>query len=184
MDDLIVTDLAHQQRAATARPSQRVAVLILVSPALFLLHEVEEYFTMLPWIGSHGGFLPEFVRARVPDHPSFILQVGVFLFAAFLFVAIACVRSRAPGWPFMVYAMLVLARLENAIGHIAMAVIFRGYAFGVITAALIVGPVSIILLRRMVAEQLVRSASLIRLAWWGLWIQVFVLAGVFVVYYR
>ena len=184
MDDLIVTDLDHQQQAATARPPQRVAVLILVSAALFPLHEVEEYFTMLPWISTHGGFLPEFVRARVPDHPSFILQVGVFLFATFFLVAIACVRSRAPGWPFTVYAVLVLARLENAVGHLAMAVIFRGYTFGVITAALVVCPVSVILLHRMVAHHLVPSASLLRLAWWGLWIQVFVLAGVFAFYYR
>lgn len=169
----------------TAPPASRHGdLLLLASPGLFLLHEVEEYHTMLPWIRAHGDVLPELVRARAPDDPSFILLGGALLFAVFVAVAIACIRSGTSRRLWTLFAILVLARLENSVGHMAMTAIFRGYTFGVITAALIVFPLSLLIVRELVLRGVVERASLPRHAVWALGLQALVLGTSFVLNFR
>jgi hypothetical protein len=131
-----------------------------ILPPLYLLHELEEYWTALPWLRANQAALPEFMRIDVPSGAGFILIAAAVFFL--VFAAAAFMISRQPErqvW-YSVLAVLVLARLENGLWHIAQSVLFGGYTPGVVTAALVVVPVSLAALLALVARERVAVKSL------------------------
>jgi hypothetical protein len=116
------------------------ATWILASPALFLLHELEEYRTMIPWVREHSAQIPAFIRNLVPATASYLAYGAVIFFVVFTIAGILAVRSRPLSMSFTLFAILLLARLENGLFHIVQSLLLRTYTPGVITAALIVCP--------------------------------------------
>jgi hypothetical protein len=60
-----------------------------------------------------------------------------------------------------VLAVLVLARLENGMGHIAHALWFREYTPGLLTAVLVVIPVAFFVLKGMLRQEIIKRKSLV-----------------------
>lgn len=60
----------------------------------------------------------------------------------------------------MVLAILFTARLENAVLHTIESIVFMQYTPGVVTAILIVLPLTFYLMRRLVRLELIRRAWL------------------------
>src|SRR5678816_1326326 len=78
----------------SAQMSRRLGLWILAAPLLFVLHEAEEYRTMLPWLAEHESIIPKAIRAFIPRDPAFIAYAGVFFLMVFLIVGVWAVRSR------------------------------------------------------------------------------------------
>ncbi|HUQ20570.1 MAG TPA: HXXEE domain-containing protein [Gemmatimonadaceae bacterium] len=124
--------------------------LLIATPILFAFHELEEYWTALPWLRQHQSALPKFLRGVIPASADFILIAGVLFFVVFAGVAACIIRNPQSRVFYAVFSVLVFARLENALGHVAQSVVFRGYTPGVLTALLIVLPLSVVVLRDFV----------------------------------
>jgi hypothetical protein len=133
----------------------------LAVPFLFVFHEIEEYRTALPWMMAHQSQLPDILRKAVPADATFILFAGIVFFI--VFAAAAAMVLKNPGSRFWctVFAVLILARLENALMHLAQSAIFRSYTPGVLTAVLIVAPVSLWILREFIREKRITTRSFI-----------------------
>jgi hypothetical protein len=140
--------------------SRRLGLWILAAPLLFVLHEAEEYRTMLPWLAEHESIIPKAIRSFIPRDPAFIAYAGVFFLMVFLIVGVWAVRSRPLSAAWIVLAALFAARLENAVLHTIESIVFFQYTPGVLTAVLIVLPVTSFLLWQMLRQGLIRSSWL------------------------
>ena len=135
----------------------RARTLILAAPPLFLLHEMEEYRTMLPWIEEHASIIPAFVRSVIPSTPAFIACAGFLFLILFTIAGVIALRSRPLSIAWIVLAMLFVARLENAVLHMIESVALMQYTPGAVTAVLLVFPVSFYLVRQFVRDNMIRK---------------------------
>lgn len=133
--------------------------VILAAPPLFVLHEMEEYLTVLPWIAGHEP-IPEFVRSLVPDSAAPFAVGGVLFLILFTVAGALALRSRPHSVAWVVLAVLIVARLENALLHIIISIFRMQYTPGVLTAVLLVLPLSLYLIRNFLRLDLVRSTWL------------------------
>jgi hypothetical protein len=139
--------------------SSGTRILLIATPILYAFHELEEYFTALPWLRQHQSALPEFLRGVIPATANFILIAGIVFFGVFAIVAACIIRNpQSRAW-YLIFGVLVLARLENGLGHILQAVLFRGYTPGVLTALFIVIPVSVLVLRDFLKSGAINKRS-------------------------
>ena len=135
----------------------RTSNVILAVPPLFLLHEAEEYLTMLPWIAEHLSIIPPIVRAVVPDSPLFLAYAGIFFLVIYAVAGVVAIRSAPATAPWFILGMLLAARLENAILHCFESIALMMYTPGVITALLIVLPITAYLLITLTRQGLLRK---------------------------
>ena len=154
---------SHPQRGSSIRVSEvrdKTAMRgwILAAPPLFLLHEMEEYRTALPWIEKHASIIPEFVQPMIPDGPAFIAYAGLFFLVVFTGAGIVALRSRPQSIAWIVLAILFTARLENGLLHMIESIVLMQYTPGVLTAVVVVLPVSFYILRRLLRFDLIRAA--------------------------
>jgi hypothetical protein len=153
-------------------------ILVLGSPILFATHELEEYWTVLPWLHRHRADLPTFLQGRLPDGSSFILIAGVaFLLIFGVVAALVVERPEARVWAGL-FAILILARLENALMHVGQAVWFRGYAPGLITAVTVVLPLSCFVLGRLTRARRLSTRSFVWMVPVGFVVQLAAVAAV------
>jgi hypothetical protein len=117
---------------------------------------MEEYRTMLPWIEKHASIVPAFVRSLVPDTPAFIAYAGLLFLIVFSVAGVIALRSKPLSIAWVLLAILFLARLENAVLHMIESLALMRYTPGVLTAVLLVFPISFYLLRQFVREDLIR----------------------------
>ena len=119
-------------------------------PAAVALHEAEEW-NILEWEEHNFVNVPPKTRASVR---TFLVFFSLF---GFLLTAL----SVLPGDP-QLAALIVLAFAAgaslNALQHVFYALLFRQYAPGVITAILLILPVSVYLAGRAIGERLVPAA--------------------------
>ena len=119
---------------------------------------------MLPWIREHESLIPSAIRRLIPSDSGFIAYAGIFFLALYLIAGLWAIRSRRQSIPWIVLATLVVARLENAGLHTIESVALMQYTPGVLTAVLVVLPITVYLLTRMVKLGLIRAAWLPRIA--------------------
>ena len=136
--------------------NSRTRTWVLTAPPLFLLHEMEEYRTMLPWIDKHASIIPAFVRSVIPDTPAFIAYAGLLFLIVFTVAGVIALRARPLSVAWTVVAILFAARLENAVLHMIESIALMRYTPGVLTAVLLVFPVSFYLVRQFVRDNLIR----------------------------
>ena len=120
-----------------------------------MLHEMEEYRTMLPWIAEHRSIVPDFVRSIIP---AFIGYAGLLFLILFTAAGIVALRSRPQSVPWIVLSILIVARLENAVLHAIESIALMQYTPGLLTAVLLVLPLSLYLIRRFLRRELIRSS--------------------------
>ena len=138
----------------------RTRWMILACPFLFVLHEAEEYLTALPWLTHHIALIPPSIARIIPDTPHFIAYGAVGFFVLFAAAGMLALRSAPRSIPWLIFAILITARLENAVLHTVESIALMEYAPGVITAILIVAPVTIYLMRRLIQLELISRSSL------------------------
>jgi len=123
---------------------------ILALPPLFLLHEAEEYRSMLPWLSEHPSLVPASVRAIIPDSPAFIAYGGILFLVIYAVSGVIAIRSRPLTAAWFVFGVLLAARMENAVLHCIESIGLMMYTPGVVTAALLVLPLTVYLLVTLV----------------------------------
>ena len=119
---------------------------------------MEEYRTMLPWIAEHRSIVPDFVRSIIPESPAFIGYAGLLFLILFTAAGIVALRSRPQSVPWIVLSILIVARLENAVLHAIESIALMQYTPGLLTAVLLVLPLSLYLIRRFLRRELIRSS--------------------------
>jgi len=131
---------------------------ILAVPPLFLLHEAEEYRTMLPWLSQHSSLVPEKIRAIIPDNSAFIAYGGILFLVIYAVSGVIAIRSRPATTAWFVFGVLLAARLENAILHCIESIVLMMYTPGVVTAVLLVLPLTLYLLVKLVRLNFLRRS--------------------------
>ena len=122
---------------------------------------------MLPWIDKHRSIVPVFVRSVIPDTPAFIAYAGLLFLIVFTIAGVIAHRSRPLSVAWIVLAILFVARLENAVLHMIESLVLMQYTPGIVTAVLLVLPVSLYLVRQFVRDNLIRTE----------WLAAIVIAG-------
>lgn len=128
--------------------TQRLRRLVWLLPVAFGLHEAEEW-NIVPWFQAH--FAP---RTDLTDLGARTLLVA-FTLAAFLYTGAASLLLGTRALLLAVLSLFVLAGFGNALTHLFWLFYFGSYAPGVLTAALLVAPLTIYLSVRAVREGLV-----------------------------
>jgi hypothetical protein len=113
---------------------------------------------MLPWIAKHSSVVPLAVRSILPESPAFIAYAGILFLIVYAIAGVTAIRSRPQTIAWLILAILLTARLENAILHLIESMAFRQYTPGVLTAALLVLPVTLYLLSRLLELDMVRRS--------------------------
>jgi hypothetical protein len=144
---------------------------------MFALHELEEYVTVLPWLRDNQNVLPTFLAGAVPTSAAFVLVAGAMFFLIFLAVASLIIGNPERRLWHVVFTVLVLARLENGLVHVVQASLFHGYTPGVVTAIVIVIPMSLLVLRELFGGGMVSKRSLIWMVPTGFVVQLIAIAG-------
>ena len=138
----------------------RTRTWILLAPFLFVLHEAEEYATALPWLGRHSSLVPSAIKGIVPDTPAFIAYAGAMFLVVYAIGGALAIRSRPRSIAWMILAILMTARLENAVLHAIESLVLRQYTPGVLTAVLLVLPITLYLLRQFIRDGVIRRSWL------------------------
>ena len=144
---------------------------ILACPLLFLLHEAEEYKTMLPWIAEHRLALPDSLESMIPRSPAFIAYAGVIFLVVYAIAGVMAIRSRPQSIAWLILAILLVARAENALLHIIESIVLVQYTPGLMTAVFLVLPIAIYLLGRLIKLDLIRKSWLPGIALAGFVVQ-------------
>lgn len=122
--------------------------LILAFPILYLIHDIEEIFTVEPFLRQH---------TVIPFHVT-TLQFTIAFLLLWALTFIGCVQAvrnrRFLGMkPHTFFAFLVPGIFfANGVGHFLQFLFFRSYVPGLITAVLIIYPYSLVALRLLLRE--------------------------------
>jgi len=124
-----------------------------VFPVAFVVHDFEELLTMPAWFRAHQHELRTFlthlgVGPFIDSFPTTFARAALAI-APFLILVCAVTAGVSLRWQSGVwralYGGLLGAFLLHTFTHVAWAVIFRAYTPGLITAVLVVAPVSLFL---------------------------------------
>src|SRR4051812_6119208 len=122
---------------------------LLALPIAFLLHDLEELFTVRRWMEANPHRVAPFIRDNVPLDNATLLEAFAVFFGVYLLAVIALLRnprSRAAG---VILAVLIMARLTNGVAHVAQGIVFSGYTPGLITAIVLEIPVAVYAVREL-----------------------------------
>ncbi len=132
-------------------------LVIWTFPVAFLVHDVEEIFTMERFARENRERVPKFLRNIVTINTTqFTIGVGV-LFVITLLAAFLATRSPRQ---MDIFTIALSAFLLHVIGHIAFPILFRRYTPGLITAVIIVLPYSLYTFYRLYSANLVGDDNL------------------------
>lgn len=159
-----------------ARAPRWLRPAILASPLVFLVHDLEEYVTQRPWLEAAGELIPELIRARIPS-----LETYAWAFAALFVIQLAAALAAARPSPgrgvTVLFAVLVMGRLANAITHGVQALLLGGYVPGLVTGVGVVAPFAVLLTRGLLSRGWVRRSWLLPLLVAGFLVQAVAIAG-------
>lgn len=149
---------------------------ILASPLVFLIHDLEEYVAQRPWLEASGALVPEMIRARIPSLETYAWAFAV-LFVIQLAAALAAARPSPGRGITLLFALLVMGRLANAITHGVQALLLGGYVPGLGTGLAVVAPFAVLLTRGMLRRGWIRRRWLLPLLVAGFLVQLLAIAG-------
>lgn len=143
---------------------QRISIkrLIWLFPVVFILHDMEEVFTMVPWMEQHSEFME-----RLPFAPVITTTAQVAGAVAFewllTFVAAYCgVRALRRGTTHWFFMGLTAALLLNVFTHLGQGILAGGYIPGLWTAPAILLPYMLWLYGRLRLAGLIDRGGLVR----------------------
>ncbi|HLZ80332.1 MAG TPA: HXXEE domain-containing protein [Ktedonobacteraceae bacterium] len=130
--------------------------VIWAFPLAFLIHDLEEIFTMERFTHENRERFPKFLRnIGAISTTQFIAGVGV-LFVLTLLAAYLATKSQHEMDVFTIALMIFLI---HVMGHVIFLIYFRRYTPGLITAVVIVLPYSLYAFHRLFSANLVGSES-------------------------
>lgn len=135
--------------------------LIWLFPVVFILHDLEEVFTMVPWMRLH----PE-LMARLPFAPLVTTTAQVAGAVAFewllTFVAAYCgVRALRHGRTHWFFTGLTAALFLNIFTHLGQGILAGGYIPGIWTAPTLLLPYMLYLYGRLYIAGLIDRGGLV-----------------------
>jgi hypothetical protein len=117
-------------------------------PIAVTLHNAEEAIWMPRWAAGHAMQLP----VRPPGAEEIWVALVVFTVAAFAVTYLSARRGPESIWAYLTFGYIVTMLANVLVPHVPAAIVFRGYAPGVVTAVLINLPVMSLLTFRMLRE--------------------------------
>jgi hypothetical protein len=117
-------------------------------PIAVTLHNAEEAIWMPRWSAGHAAQLP----VHPPGAAEIIAALVVFTAAAFAVTYLSARRGPESIWAYLTFGYIVAMLANVFVPHVPAAIVFRGYAPGLVTAVLINLPVMGILVNRMLRE--------------------------------
>lgn len=148
----------------------RKALLWLV-PVFITLHNLEEAFLMPAFIEKRNAS----VTGAIPPitYKQFLIALFIITVIPYLIAFIWLGRS----WAVYLLVGFQVVMLINVIAHVLMALFFRGYTPGLVTALLINLPFSLYLLRRALRERWMSKGAVVWMFPAGLLVHGPLLAG-------
>jgi len=118
-------------------------------PIAVTLHNAEEAIWMPGWAANHL----EDVVGRPPGATEIRAALVVLAVAAFVATYLSVRRGPESVWAYLTFGYIIAMLANVFVPHVPAAIVFRGYAPGVVTAVLINLPVMSLLAVRMVRER-------------------------------
>ena len=118
-------------------------------PVALALHNAEEAIWMPGWQSRHAAQLP----LHPPGAFAFRLALVVLTLAAFVVTYYSARQGPGSIWAYLTFGSIVAMLTNVFVPHVPAAILFRGYAPGVVTAAFINLPLSSWLVLRAVRER-------------------------------
>ncbi len=136
--------------------------LIGLFPLIFIIHDLEEVFTMAPWMRQHPDLM-----ARLPLTPavtSTAQVAGAVAFEWVLTFAASCLGARElrRGRSHWFFISLTAALLLNVVTHVGQALLVGGYTPGILTAPTVVLPYMAVLYWRLYQAQIIDLRGFLR----------------------
>ena len=117
-------------------------------PIAVTLHNAEEAIWMPGWSAGHAAQL----QVRPPGAAGICAALVVFTVAAFGVTYLSARNGPESIWAYLTFGYIVAMLANVFVPHVPAAILFRGYAPGVVTAVLINLPVMSLLTFRMLRE--------------------------------
>jgi len=117
-------------------------------PVAVALHNAEEAIWLPVWDARHAAELP----IRPPGAVEFRVVLVVLTLAAFAVTYLSSRRGPESIWAYLTFGSIVTMLANVVVPHVPAAILFRGYAPGVVTAVLINLPLTSWLAWRAVRE--------------------------------
>ena len=131
-------------------------LVIWAFPLAFLLHDLEEIFTMERFSRENRERFPKFLRnIAAITTKQFTMAVGVLLVLTLL----ASYLATRPQRQVDLFTITLAIFLVHILGHVAQTMFFRRYTPGLITALLVVLPYSLYGFHRLFTANLVGGDS-------------------------
>ena len=118
-------------------------------PVALALHNAEEAIWMPGWQARHAAQLP----LHPPGALEFRIVLVVLSLASFVVTYFSARRGSGSIWAYLTFGSIVTMLVNVFVPHVPAAILFRGYAPGVVTAAFINLPLSSWLVLRAVRER-------------------------------
>ena len=134
------------------------------SPAIFLVHDLEEILTMEQfWLANRDRIpIPEAIKDRIAVTTAQMAAAVAFVLAASCYTSHIAARSPETKARVGLLNVMVSVRLFNGLFHLSQTLALRGYTPGVATALLVSLPYSVYIFYRLRAEELVTTRALYR----------------------
>ena len=148
---------------------------IAASPAIYLIHDLEELATVRAWVAANWQKLPDPLVQWLGANADLthLYAVGIAtVFVAMAAVSVAAARASASRAVITLFALAVMMRFGNGLLHIAQAVFTRGYVPGLVSAIALLLPYSVWLVMRLRRDELVRHEAVHVLFIAGLLLQI------------
>ena len=156
---------------------KRLARILWLLPAIFIVHDTEELLTIPGWLALHrldlermaerNALAASLVHTLATTTPQVAVGIG-FLLIVFVAVTAAASASLRRGPALYIYASLLGILFLHVHSHIGEGILFRGYSPGVITAILVIIPGALIIYRALFQASLLTPKSAVISALAGL----------------
>jgi hypothetical protein len=118
-------------------------------PIAVTLHNAEEAIWMPGWDAGH----PAHLRVGPPGAAEILTALVVFTVAAFAVTYMSARRGPESVWAYLTFGYIIAMLANVVVPHVPAAIVFRGYAPGVITAVLLNLPLMSYLALRAVRDR-------------------------------
>jgi hypothetical protein len=157
--------------------SSRIRLAVWLLPAAFVVHDSEEILTMPSWIARHEplvqairriGPFGDRVVANLPRTTGAVATAVAVELMVLVIATAWLTRHPRRGLGLDIYCVLLGLFVGHSVTHVGLAILFRGYTPGVITAVVLIPPMGLFLYRRLLESNLVTWRTAIAAAVFGM----------------
>jgi len=138
----------------------KLRTLIFLGPLVFLIHDLEEVFTVEQWVKGHESTLQKITLAKVLFKSNGYTTIEFAVTVTFLFLMFVLISSSASkkiGWGMKCYLAAIFILFVNVFTHLAQTFFLQMYTPGVITALVVVLPYTVFVIVAVKRSQILNS---------------------------